>query len=115
MDRNSIEPVDVIVSETLGFMGIGEGIVNYVSDARRKWLKPDGKIISLIKPHYESPRYYLRKGKLPDDKMDEVLQMVGESIEKCGGKILKMLESPILGEKGKNREFLALIIRQGEA
>ena len=78
-------------------------------------LKPDGKIISLIKPHYESPRYYLRKGKLPDDKMDEVLQMVGESIEKCGGKILKMLESPILGEKGKNREFLALILRQAEA
>ena len=45
LDRNSIEPVDVIVSETLGFMGIGEGIVTYVSDARRKWLKPDGKII----------------------------------------------------------------------
>ncbi len=43
--KNVIEPVDVIVSETLGFMGIGENIVKNVADARKKWLKPGGKII----------------------------------------------------------------------
>ena len=78
-------------------------------------LKPDGKIISLIKPHYESPKYFLRKGRLPDEKMNEVLQMVRGKIKSCGREILKIVESPILGEKGKNREFLALIIRQAEA
>lgn len=78
-------------------------------------LKANGKIVSLIKPHYESPRYYLRKGRLPDEKMDEVITLVGQKIEGCGGKILKIVESPILGEKGKNREFLALIVRYEEA
>ena len=77
-------------------------------------LKTDGKIISLIKPHYESPKYLLRKGRLPDDKMDEVIKLVGQKIEKIGGKIKNIVESPILGEKGKNREFLTLIVRKEE-
>ena len=77
-------------------------------------LKNGGKIISLIKPHYESPKYLLRKGKLPDDKLDEVLALVRQKIEKIGGKIKNIVESPILGEKGKNKEFLCLIVRKEE-
>lgn len=72
-------------------------------------LKKGGKIISLIKPHYESPKEYLTKGKLIEEKIEEVLEIVKRDIEKCGGKIEKIIESPILGEKGKNKEFLALI------
>jgi len=79
-----------------------------------KNLKANGEIISLIKPHYESPKYLLRKGKLPDNKLDEVLALVSQKIEKIGGKILNMVESPILGEKGKNREFLTLVVRKEE-
>ncbi len=45
LSRNVLPPVDVIVSETLGFMGVGENIIKYVADARKKWLKSDGKII----------------------------------------------------------------------
>jgi len=45
LDRSAIKQVDIILSETLGFMGVGEGIVKYISDARRKWLKQNGKII----------------------------------------------------------------------
>ncbi len=69
-----------------------------------KNLKPGGKIISLIKPHYEAGR-----GKLTDDQVDQVIELTKEDIGKAGGKIEKFIESPILGEKGKNREFLALI------
>lgn len=72
-------------------------------------LKPNGKIISLIKPHYEANRKYLRKGKLAQEFVDEVLETVKSDIEAVGGKVEKLVESPILGEKGKNREFLALI------
>ena len=68
-----------------------------------------GIIISLIKPHYEAPKKYLRKGKLMDEKIDEVLNQVRKDVEEVGGKIEKLIESPILGEKGKNREFLVLI------
>lgn len=67
-------------------------------------LKDGGKVISLIKPHYEAG-----KGKLTDEEVKQVLQKVREEIKKIGGDIEKLIESPILGEKGKNREYLALI------
>ena len=72
-------------------------------------LKKGGYVISLIKPHYEAPREFLTKGKLIDDKLEEVLQSVENQIEGIGGKVLQETKSPILGEKGKNREFLFLI------
>ena len=68
-----------------------------------------GKVISLIKPHYEAQKSYLRKGKLMEEKLDEVLATVKKDITSLGGKVEKLIESPILGEKGKNREFLVLI------
>ena len=74
-----------------------------------KNLKVNGLIISLIKPHYEADEKFLRKGKLLDEKVDEVLEKVKQDIESAGGVVEKIVESPILGEKGKNREFLFLI------
>jgi 23S rRNA (cytidine1920-2'-O)/16S rRNA (cytidine1409-2'-O)-methyltransferase len=75
-------------------------------------IKPDGLIISLIKPHYEAPRQFLTKGRLIDEKIPEVLRLVENQIKGVGGKVVNKVESPILGEKGKNREFLALIIQK---
>ncbi|MFZ3301506.1 MAG: SAM-dependent methyltransferase [Microgenomates group bacterium] len=74
-------------------------------------LKDGGKIISLIKPHYESPKNYLEKGRLRDEFVDEVLEKVKNDIIAVGGKVIDIVESPIVGEKGKNREFLAWIIK----
>lgn len=72
-------------------------------------LKTGGSIISLIKPHYESPREYLERGKLKDEYVDEVLKKVQNDILAVGGRVVNLVESPIVGEKGKNREFLCLI------
>lgn len=72
-------------------------------------LKEGGKVITLIKPHYEAPKAYIRAGKLMDEKISEVIELVKEDIKRVGGDILGIVESPILGEKGKNREFLALV------
>lgn len=68
-------------------------------------LKPNGRIISLIKPHYEAG-----KGHLKVEQVEQVLQVVQEEIRRVGGEIEKIIESPILGGKGKNREYLALIV-----
>lgn len=78
-----------------------------------KNLKEKGVIISLIKPHYEAPKEYLEKGKLIDEKIDVVLEKVKNDIIAVGGNIINLIESPIVGEKGKNKEFLVLIIAQG--
>jgi 23S rRNA (cytidine1920-2'-O)/16S rRNA (cytidine1409-2'-O)-methyltransferase len=75
-------------------------------------LKPDGKIIALIKPHYEADRKFLDHGRLQDDKVEEVLSLVKQDIQNCGGEVLEIVESPILGKKGENKEFLALIARR---
>ncbi len=72
-------------------------------------LKDGGFIISLIKPHYEAEKGQLEKGKLKDEYIDDVLEKVEADIRNRGGKVIKKIESPILGEKGKNREFLFLI------
>lgn len=72
-------------------------------------LKESGSIISLIKPHYEAPKEYLEKGRLRDEFVDEVILKVKNDIIAVGGKVVEIIESPIVGEKGKNREFLALI------
>lgn len=74
-----------------------------------KNLKSEGIIISLIKPHYEAPKEYLEKGRLKDEKLNEVLEKVKNDIITVGGQVDKLIESPIVGEKGKNREFLALV------
>ncbi len=39
------EPVDVIITETLGSFGLDEGVAQYVADARDRWLKPGGRLI----------------------------------------------------------------------
>lgn len=72
-------------------------------------LKSGGSIITLIKPHYEAPRGFLKAGKVIDEEIDEVLELVKKDIEATDGKVEKIIESPILGGKGGNREFLALV------
>jgi 23S rRNA (cytidine1920-2'-O)/16S rRNA (cytidine1409-2'-O)-methyltransferase len=71
-----------------------------------KNLKAGGVIISLIKPHYE-----IGKGRVKEEQIEQILEVVQKEISQVGGKVEKIIESPILGEKGKNREFLALIYR----
>lgn len=100
------EKVDIITIDTSWTKQILT-IPNAISN-----LKPDGKIISLIKPHYEALKEYLEKGRLKDEHIDEVLEKVKNDIIAIGGKIIDLIESPIVGEKGKNKEFLALILPQ---
>ncbi|MEK7227435.1 MAG: SAM-dependent methyltransferase [Patescibacteria group bacterium] len=71
-----------------------------------KNLKDGGKIIALVKPHYEAEQRMLRKGRLAEEFIPEVLESVKEKIKSMGLQILNETESPILGEKGKNKEFL---------
>ncbi len=69
-------------------------------------LKPEGRIITLVKPHYEAGQPRLIKGKLPEESIPEVLDEVKTKLAELGLEILGETESPILGEKGKNKEFL---------
>lgn len=74
-----------------------------------KNLKPDGKVIALVKPHYEAGPEMLRNGKLPDELVAEVLENTRTKIKKLGIVIVNECESPIVGQKAGNLEYLLLL------
>lgn len=74
----------------------------------KKFLKPDGFIIALLKPHYEADKRLLKKGVLPIDVAEEVRDQVLEKIVHCKLYIVNCIESSILGGAG-NKEYLLLL------
>lgn len=72
-------------------------------------IRPDGIIISLIKPHYEADKSEMFKGKVLDKQIDDILNRVKTEIDKLGFDIIDVIESPIKGARGDNREFLAFL------
>lgn len=71
-------------------------------------LQPAGQIVSLIKPHYESEESQLRKGILPRERINSVLDSVRAQINELKLAVAAETESPILGAKG-NVEYLFLL------
>jgi len=71
-----------------------------------KHLKPDGQIVALLKPHYEAEPRMLRKGKLAEEFIPEIIETATARITSVGVTVVATEESPIKGEKGGNREFL---------
>lgn len=88
-----------------------------------RWLKPDGKICTLIKPHYELSKpeqtALLKQGVLDMAEAERVTQrtldaLVSQPPAGCGVRVQGLVQSPILGgaTRGKavgNAEWLALI------
>ena len=76
----------------------------------KKFLKPGGKIVALLKPHYEllNKRGNLVRGVVPEDKVKKVKVETVKKIKDLGFKIEKQMKSPILGGAG-NVEYLLLL------
>lgn len=75
----------------------------------KEMLNVSGKIVSLIKPHYEADKSFLRQGKVLEEKLDEVLDKVKKDLESVGLNLVDFVESPVEGKKGKNKEYLAYL------
>lgn len=76
-------------------------------------LKPDGLILSLLKPHYEAEEHQLVKGRVKDEFVEEVVNKTIVELNGLGVVVSSIIESPIWGEKGKNKEFLLLVKGKG--
>jgi 23S rRNA (cytidine1920-2'-O)/16S rRNA (cytidine1409-2'-O)-methyltransferase len=72
-----------------------------------KLLKPGGRIVTLIKPQYESREEERVRGVVKAECLATVLARVKNELQHIGIVIRDVLESPILGEGG-NKEFLGL-------
>jgi 23S rRNA (cytidine1920-2'-O)/16S rRNA (cytidine1409-2'-O)-methyltransferase len=81
--------------------------------AARRWLREGGRVISLIKPHYEQEQSGRgRRGILPDDQAEQIVERVVGEIAESGWSVLGLVESPIRGGKKAskgNREWLVFL------
>jgi 23S rRNA (cytidine1920-2'-O)/16S rRNA (cytidine1409-2'-O)-methyltransferase len=79
-----------------------------VMDAIDLLLRPDGLLITLIKPQFEAEKHQVGKGGIIKDQKihDQVIKKVTDGIMQYGYELIGVTESPILGTEG-NKEFLA--------
>jgi 23S rRNA (cytidine1920-2'-O)/16S rRNA (cytidine1409-2'-O)-methyltransferase len=77
-------------------------------------LKPNGRIITLIKPQFEAERADIGKGGLvKDDAVHQrVIEKIKNGLAEFGFTMVQVIESPILGATSGNKEFLALFERR---
>jgi 23S rRNA (cytidine1920-2'-O)/16S rRNA (cytidine1409-2'-O)-methyltransferase len=77
------------------------------------WLRPGGRIVSLVKPHYEDPKLAkaAAKGILTDVEGEAITHRVVAEMPSLGAHVLGLTKSPVLGgSKGKgNAEWLVLL------
>lgn len=100
-------PVDLIVID------VGWTPQRLILPAAERNLAPGGRVISLIKPHYESPAERLRDGVLPDEHLEDVVRVTLATIMEAGWTVIQSVESPLRGHGG-NREQLALLARSNQ-
>jgi 23S rRNA (cytidine1920-2'-O)/16S rRNA (cytidine1409-2'-O)-methyltransferase len=101
------ELVDLIVMD-VSFISVTK-ILSFL----KKFLKEKGQVVLLIKPQFEIVQNKDRKGKINDEKLvEEVIENIKKEIEKEGYMILGLVESPILGKKGGNTEYLVYFERK---
>ena len=100
--ENLPELVDLITLD-LSFISLLK-----VIEPVKKLLKPDGKLITLIKPQFEAGKEQVGKGGIITDSKvhQEVIDKVASGIIFAGFKLIGVIESPITGTSG-NKEFLA--------
>ncbi len=72
-------------------------------------LKPTGRVITLIKPHYEAFREEITKGKVNESALQNILARLELVFQENGFDCLGITKSPITGRSGKNTEYIALL------
>lgn len=77
-----------------------------LAENAKRNLKPAGRIVALLKPHYEAAPSLLRKGKLPEENIPAVVASVIDRLRTLGLEAIGQTDSPITGKKGSNKEIL---------
>lgn len=100
------EPVDLVTLD-LSFISVLK-----VMDAVNALLKPQGKLIILIKPQFEAKKEEVGRGGIIRDSAihQEVIKRVTCGLESYGYQCHGVIESPIFGTTG-NKEFLGFFSR----
>lgn len=104
------EPVDLVTID-VGWTPLKQVIPNAL-----RWLTPEGRILALVKPHYETipeEKELLVDGVLPAEAAEAVARRALRELSMQGVRVAAWTKSPIEGGGG-NTEFLALLVRREE-
>jgi 23S rRNA (cytidine1920-2'-O)/16S rRNA (cytidine1409-2'-O)-methyltransferase len=74
--------------------------------AALRWLRPAGRILTLVKPHYEvegDEKAWLDKGFLPQERAPLVLDRVLATFPALGAQVVNSMQSPLVGGKTSKR------------
>ena len=89
-----------------------------VIPAALPWLRAGGRIVTLVKPHYEAPRELLTDGALAPEDAATTLDTVLAAMPELGVRVVASTTSPVTGAKSSrkrrgsgNTEFLVLLER----
>lgn len=99
MRYSSPEPCDLVTIDA------GWTVQRLILPAARRCIKSTGIVLTLVKPHYESPKEWLSDGVVAEERLAEVLDRVRADIAALGWAIAGEMDSPISGHGG-NREFI---------
>jgi 23S rRNA (cytidine1920-2'-O)/16S rRNA (cytidine1409-2'-O)-methyltransferase len=70
--------------------------------AALRWLAPGGRIVTLVKPHYElleGEKAWLDRGFLPHDRVPGVVARVEAAMPSLGARVAGSAQSPLVGGK----------------
>jgi 23S rRNA (cytidine1920-2'-O)/16S rRNA (cytidine1409-2'-O)-methyltransferase len=96
------EPMDLVTID------VGWTPQRHILPAARRLLKPDGRIITLVKPQYEAGEGERRGGVVPEENLEPVLARVRLDIRAAGLDLVGETPSPLRGGGG-NVEVLFLL------
>lgn len=88
------EPLDLVVAD------MGWTRQSKLIPVARRWIDGRGRIVSLVKPHYEverAERKLLERGVLPSEAAERIFARVLEELPQLGVQVLAETRSPILG------------------
>ena len=100
------EPVDLVTIDT------GWTRQQHILPAAARATKTAGRVLTLVKPHYEAPPELLKAGVLDPEHIDSVLQKVRQIVRDLDWLIKGEYLCPVPGQAG-NREVWLLLSRQG--
>jgi len=100
----SPEPCDLVTID------VGWTPQRLILPAARRALKPSGRVVTLIKPHYEAPKEWLRDGVAKTEHLDDILTACRRDAAELDWIIADECRSPIEGHGG-NVEWLWLLIQ----
>jgi 23S rRNA (cytidine1920-2'-O)/16S rRNA (cytidine1409-2'-O)-methyltransferase len=97
------EPCDLVTID------VGWTPQRLILPAAQRCLKPaTGRVITLLKPHYEASRDWLHGGVLLPERMERVLADCRQAVTGAGWSIVEEIESPVRGHAGNVERLLLL-------